>query len=351
MTLTTIPFDPVLDLAPWVGQRSASFRFRRVNAVTGERLGEIHPIRGGSLTHDTSRIIKRQLNISLGAQDTAAIDPISDRIDLCMVVNGVEWPLGRYMFTDQTKQVFTSGDLSNVVLNDEMFLVDQETLNGTNSVGLSIAQTLNLLLAELPIEYTLEPSPYISAGAWGRGRARGSILESLAVAGDLFSPWFGNDGVMHFIRTFNPADQIPTFDFDSGYKVFREGISETSDLLTAPNRFIVISNSPNNPDFQVVAVADVPQNAPNSFVNRGFIIAQTQDLQLTDAGQALAVARGLVNRQTIFERTTLTTAPDPRHDSYDVILWQGELWLELAWSLSLIEGGGMTHTIRRGYST
>lgn len=351
MALTTIPFDPVLDLAPWVGQRSSTFRFRLVNAVTGERLGDIHPIRGGSLTHDTSRIIKRQLNISLGTQDTAAVNPITDRIELSMVVNDVEWPLGRYMFTDQTKQVFTSGNLSNVVLNDEMFLVDQEVTNGINSVGFSIAVTLNVLLGELPIEYTLEPSPYISAGAWSRGQTRGSILESLAVAGDLFSPWFGNDSAMHFIRTFNPANQIPAFDFDSGYKVLREGISETSDLLTAPNRFVVISNSPNNPDVQVVAVADVPQNAPNSFINRGFIIAKTEDLQLTDVGQALAVAQGLVNRQTIFERVTLTTAPDPRHDSYNVILWQGELWLELAWSLDLAEGGTMTHVIRRGYPT
>jgi hypothetical protein len=351
MALTTIPFDPILDLAPWVGQRSTTFQFRLVNAVTGERLGEIHPIREGTLSHDTTRIIKRQLSIGLGVQDTAAINPITDRIELFMAVNDVEWPLGRYMFTDQTKQVFSSGNLSSVALNDEMFLVDQEITKGINSVGLSVAQTLNALLGELPVEYTLEPSPYTSAGAWGIGQTRGSILESLAVAGDLFSPWFGNDGVMHFIRTFNPANQIPTFDFDAGYKVFREGISETSDLLTAPNRFVVISNAPNNTNNQVVGVADVPQNAPNSFLNRGFIIAQTLDLQLTDGSQALAVAQGLVNRQTIFERTTLTTALDPRHDSYDVILWQGNLWLELAWSMDLVAGGGMTHTIRRGYST
>jgi len=71
------------------------------------------------------------------------------------------------------------------------------------------------------------------------------------------------------------------------------------------------------------------------------------DLQLSDNSQAQAVAQGLVNRQTIFERVSLTTAPDPRHDSYNVIRWQGSNWLELGWSMALVEGGTMNHLLRR----
>jgi hypothetical protein len=169
------------------------------------------------------------------------------------------------------------------------------------------------------------------------------------VSGDYFSPWFGNDQKLHFIRTFDPIDRVPDFDYDTGFKVMQDQILETDDLLTAPNRFIVIGNSGPSSRSAIVGIADVPINAPHSVPNRGFAVTQTQNLQLRSQDQAVAVARGLANRQTVFERVNLTTAPDPRHDSYDVIRWQGELWLELAWSMALTEGGMMNHMLRKGY--
>ena len=185
--------------------------------------------------------------------------------------------------------------------------------------------------------------------SWGIGSTRGQILDALAVAGDYFSPWFGNDQKMHLIRTFNPAGSVPQFDYDAGHQVFRDGITETSNILVAPNRFVVISNTGASAA-PVVGTATVPPGAPNSFTNRGFYVTKVVTLQLTDLAQAEAVAAGLANRQTIFETVSLNTPPDPRHDSYDVIVWKGDLWLELAWSMQLVEGGTMSHTMRKGYA-
>jgi hypothetical protein len=348
-TLTNYEFDSVLDLPPWMGQQSISFRFQLINGVTGENRGYITPLRGGSLTHDTARTIKRQLTLNLGLDDAALINPISDRILLTMIdSSGRSWPLGRYMFTDRSITVTTAGDLANVVLNDEMFLVDQPITVGLDAGILGIDSAIAKTLAGLPIDYILAQSNFTSGQAWGIGTHRGAILSALAIAGDLFSPWFDNNGTMRFLRTFNPADQIPDFDFDAGNKVYRQGIVETSDLLTAPNRFIVISNLPNGSG-EVVGTADVPANAPHSIPNRGFAITKVETIQLTNPSQATAVAQGMANRETVFERVTLTTAPDPRHDSYNVVKWRGELWLELAWSMSLVAGGGQTHLLRRGY--
>ena len=357
--LTNFPHDPLLDLDPWVGQRQCTFRFDRSNRVTGEKLGEINPIRGATLTHDTTRTIKRQLSMSLGVADTATIEVITDRISPFMVFpNGQEYPLGNYMFTDTSRQVYfaaaagshTGGGLANVTLNDEMFLVDQQITAGINAVNAGVTAAIIDTLDGLPVTFTLEPTPYNSTESWGIGIGRGQILESLSVSGDYFSPWFGNDGKMHFIRTFDPATQIPDFDFDEGKKVIREPIVETDDLITAPNRFVVISNSSETAATEVVGIYDVPPIAPHSIVNRGFVIAQVEDLQLSDAAQATSVARGLGMRQTVFERVNLTTAPDPRHDSYNVIKWQGDLWLELAWSMALVEGGAMGHLLRKAYT-
>jgi len=349
--LTNIPHDPLLDLDPWVGQRQCTFRFDRINGVTGEVLAELHPIRGASLTHDTTRTIKRQLNMNLGAVDTARINVISDRVLVFMVFpNGAEYPLGKYMFADQSSEVFTSGKLSTPALNDEMFLVDQQITKGVVGDSDPTMGVIQKVLNELPIKYVMEPSSFQAQGSWTVGAGRGSILESLALTGDYFSPWFGNDGQMHWIRSFDPADgRLPDFDFDTGNQVLRAGIVETSDLITAPNKFVVISNSPVDPSEVVVGTATINPVAPHSVVNRGFEIPETQDLQVSDAVQATAVAQNLANRQTVFERVQLSTAPDPRHDSYNVIRWQGSMWLELAWSMSLVEGGAMGHLLRKAY--
>lgn len=349
---TTFPHDALLDLDPWVGQRSASFRFALVNGVTGERLGDITPLRGATLTHDTSRIIKRQLNLNLGVADTAAINSITDRVEVFMVFpNGTEYPLGRYMFTDFTRQKFTSGTLGRVALTDEMFLVDQQITAGINGIGITVHHVVQRVLANLPIKFTLESSPYNSVESWSVGTNRGAILEALSISGDWFSPWFGNDGQMHFIRTFDPAEKICDLDFDNGNKVLRQSIVENDELISAPNTFVVVSNSATDPNTEVVGVATVPSNDPHSVTNRGFVVAQVENLQLSDASQAHAVAQGLANRQNIFEKVALTTAPDPRHDSYNVIRWQEANWLELSWSMALVEGGTMNHLMRKSFAT
>lgn len=350
--LTLLPFDPLLDLPPWVGQRQASFRFEMYNGVTGENLGLVHPMRSASMTHDTTRTIKRQMTLDFGAVDTAAIDTITARIKPFMVFpNGTSYPLGTFMFTDASRQVFSSGKLGSMAMNDEMFLVDQQIDAGIggNAAGLGVNTLVPKVLAGLPIEFEMQSSPYGSVESWSIGTRRGTILEALSITGDFFSPWFGNDSKLHFIRSFDPAMKIPEFDFDAGNQVLRADIIESDNLLTAPNRFIVISNSATDPTLPVFGSASVPQTAPHSLANRGFEILETQDLQVAGIGQAQAIAQNLVNRQTIFETVSLTTPPDPRHDSYNVIRWQGELWLELGWSLAMTEGGAMNHLMRKAY--
>lgn len=350
-TLTTVDTDVDFSLLDTVAQRTSSFRFGLVDGVTGEVKDDLTPVRNAVLNHDTTRTIKRQLTLNLGVYDTARINPLVDRVLVYMVMtDGTEWPLGKYMFTDSSLAITTGGNLANVVLNDEMFLVDQQISKGVDGVKKGISATIIKVMEEFPsIAVDQEASFFESSQAWTLGAGRGQILQDLALAGDLFSPWFNNAGALRFIRAFDPALKVPDFDFDAGNSVIRAGIVETSDILTAPNRFIVISNTSEN-GTMVTGTADVPVNAPNSFANRGFYIVKTEDLQLNSAAQAQQVANNLALRSVVFERVTLTTAIDPRHDSYNVIQWQGERWLELAWSMSLLEGSTMSHALRKAYT-
>lgn len=357
--ITNFPHDPILDLDPWVGQRQASYRFALTDGATGENLGDITPFRTATLSHDTTRTIKRQLTLDLGVFDTSIVDALTHRVSVFMTFpSGVEYPLGRYMFTDASRQVFTSGipgphtagGLGSMTLSDEMFMVDQEIEAGIDGTNKNVSVVMREVLEDFALDLEIDPTPYLSQGSWTIGTTRGSILESLAVEGDYFSPWFGNDNKFHCIRTFNPFGLIPDFDFDANMKVIRDPIVETDDLLTAPNVFIVVSNASEDPDVENVGRAEVPATAPHSIANRGFRLPRTFDLQVGTSTQVQAVAQGLMERFNIFERITLSTPPDPRHDSYNIIRWRGDIWLELGWSLTLTAGGAMAHVLRKTYT-
>lgn len=367
MSLLTAEILTQLDMPSWVGQRTATFKFILINAVKAQRPIELHPLKDPTptLTHDTTRTIKRQIQgLSFGVDESALINVVQSRILLYMVIGGQSFPLGRYMFADRTGFTFTNGEIINAMLYDEMFIVDQQIETGfsphgdpetssTGGGGMYCTRAIEALLRGLPVVVDIASSPFATIGSWTAGTSRGQIVEQIALDGDYFSPWFGNDTKMHFIRTFDPAAVIPTFDLDVGNRVIRGSIIESDDLLTAPNRFIVISNGATTEDgaaSPIVGRADVPTTAPHSVVNRGFVIPSVSERQVGTEQQVASIARNLALRQTIFERVELATPPDPRHDAYDVIKWQGEKWLELTWTLPLQEGAAMGHLMRKAYS-
>lgn len=340
----------VLDVDDGIGQRTATWRFDLVDAVSGENLGQIHPIRSGAqITHDTTRTIKRDLRANFGVTDTAAINPLTDRIMPSMLVGGQAWPLGRFMFVDETTLISTGGVLGDMALVDEMFIVDQQQSKAFSS-SLSTTAAVAEFLTGLPlVGVNVEASPYPAVGSWAPGTTGGQILDALATQGDYMGPWMDNNGVFRMIRTVDPDTAVPTLDFDRGHRVITNSITETSDLLRAPNRFVVTSNGDSANTAPIVGTYDVPPSAPYSIAQRGFVIPQVVNLQVDSVTQAFAVARNLGIRQSVFRRTQLSTPPDPRHDSYDVIRWQGVNWLELGWSMTLEEGAPMTHTLRRSF--
>lgn len=350
--LTTKDFDDRLDLARWVGQRTATFKFRRVNGVTNEPLGVITPLADTApvLSHDTSRTIKRQLALSLGVADTAAINPVTERVTVAMVIRGVEFPLGRYTYTDHNELQYQQRELGVVTLYDEMFIIDQQLERSFSSQGLNVGAEVGRLVGATSVEYDIEFTPYVATGSWNAGTNRGQVLGALATQGDYFSPWLSHDGRFKLIRTVDPGTSVPALNWDAGNTVFLGNVAKTNDLLTAPNRFVVISNSGDALDTQLYGTYDVPSSAPHSIANRGFVIPSVQDLQAKTAAQAQAMARNLGITQTVFERRSIATAPDPRHDSYDVIRWDGVNWLEISWSMTLVEGGLMSHTLRKAYA-
>lgn len=364
MVLTTIPLDPLLDLFTYRGQRTERFVYQLINGVTNAPLGWITPEKGQSptLSHSTTQAIKRRLSLSLGVSDTTEINPITDRILPFMIVGGVTWPLGRYMFTDETDFLTTGGGRGTFTLLDEGFIIDQPLDTAftapqsefSASISISIAVTVGVLALLDTVVYPIvgrdvEYTPFPAIGSWSAGQTRGQILDAYATQGDYFPYWMDNTSKFRMIRTKDPGTSIPDFDFDAGNKIKRDSISLTSDVLTAPNRFVVISNSGTALNEAIVGSYDIPPSAPHSIANRGFVIPRTENLQVDTVMQANAAARNIGIRNTVYERVSLRTALDPRHDSFNIVRFNGDNWLELGWSMELTPGGDMEHTMRKAY--
>jgi hypothetical protein len=365
--LAASPASVMLDISTALGQRAATFRYELINGLTGVRLGNVTPMRTTIpvLTHNTQNTIVRSLTgITFGRDDTAAMNPITDRIVPYMVIGtpdgDLEFPLGRYMYDSTSQAVNTGGNLASNNLFDEMFIIDQQMSKGFNAIltplfvnNISVQDAIARLLAPLVdaglIRYLIEDSPLPASGSWAAGTSRASVLSDLCKQGAYFQPWFDNDGVLRIIRAFNPADVQPNFDFDATYGVIRDTISYTNDLLTAPNQYVVIDNSGTTTS-PIVGTYDVPSTAPHSLANRGFYVPRIYDIQgAGSTPQANAMAATIAQQDIVYERTQLSTAPDPRHDSYDVILWLEEKWMEIAWSMQLEEGGPTVRTLRKAY--
>jgi hypothetical protein len=360
--LTTLPHDSWLDLDDWVGQRQATYRFQLIHGPSGQELRDLNPVIPGELTHTSGQAIPRQASTRFAVTDTAKINTLTDRVLIWMLLRGEEYPLGRYMFADQLRFPNTGGIRSDTTLVDESFMIDQQisesfsapvATSGIFSAAALVSDTIPLALAGIDVNLIVEPSPFRTIGAWPIGTRRGQIMEDLSLDGDYWPPYMDNQGRYRFKRTFDPAITVPTFNFDAGNKVIRSSITEVDDALTAANRFVVVGNgavgSAGQQAAPIVGRYDIPASAPHSIENRGFVILHQEERQVASAAEAQAAATNLGLRQTIYERAELSTAPDPRHDGYDVVLWLGSRWLELAWQMPLREGAPMRHLLRKAY--
>ncbi|PZF92101.1 hypothetical protein [Micromonospora endophytica] len=344
--------DP-LDLPSGVGQRSASYRFELVDGRTGVRRGPVTPLRDTtpSLVHDVTGIIVRRVeSLTLDVADARRLRPLTDRVAISMVVGGREYPLGRYMIGDAIQLQTSTGSTAPLVLFDEMFVVDQELETGFEGSGQRVDRAVLRLLAGLPIgEVQVDWTDRTSVSSWSPGNTRGMALRDLARQGGFFLPWFNHGGRLRLMGAFEPATRRPTIDLDASQRVFRGSVARGSELLTAPNRFVVVSNDPGTDVAPIVGVYDVPSSAPHSIAQRGFVLPKVVEAQLPSQVAVDVYARTLGIQQTAYETVELSTPPDPRHDGYDVVRWDGLLWLETGWTMQLAAGGEMRHTLRRAY--
>jgi hypothetical protein len=348
----------LLDLAPGLGQRRDGFGFVLLNSDRTP---------AGSLSVSKSSSPSVQVSTSRTSMRTMSGLIVVDPPDLQQLAalrlqpvhilqNGTVKRLGVLMFGQDQRQPTNPRTPWVPQLYDETFLLDQK-LDASWSLpqGGSVLATFTAMAGEIldplgvPHVYDVPDVAADSNLLWPVGSSRNDALVSQAKLLGALPHFFDNDGV-HRLQMPPTIDLDPEHFYDSGGRIVKDSVTITSNLFSAPNRYIVtgdnISGAP------VAGYYDLPPSAPHSAAsNGGQIISTTQAVPgVTDPELAAQIAYvNAITDRTTYGTATFDSPTDSRHDIFDTVHLLGITYLETGWTLTCKEGGAMSHQLTRIY--
>lgn len=321
------------------------------------------------ITNDVNRTIRRQINNlvvqprPLSDQNTTRyyaedLSTLGSRLrPVWMLGTGEEYNLGIFLFGDDSKVLWSRGEPRDCIAVDQMVLLDQD-------LAVSVGYPTDTVISDALVEQAdaigigttrriIEPSGTVLAEpiAWAAGRDTYTrVFEGLCAAAGFLPPYFDNDGLLVCRAAPDLSTATPEFTYGYGTVVINGSAVKSSDILTAPNRYIAVSSSAQ--DAAIVGVFDVPDAAPHSFANTGRRITRTISLQgLESVAAAYAAAAAEYARDSgTYTWLQFDTPVDPRHDTFNIFAFDSVNYREQAWSIQCKAGGLMHHDARGTYS-
>lgn len=351
-----VPANALLDLADGIGQVSATVEHRVVSPMN-ETIGKLEPLEPTSIEGNTESTDKRSLNGLLVTQtDLADVDPFADRLQPTYVLeDGSEWPCGVFYFVDDVTHDDTGTITSGLALRDGDCLLNDPFLTtfaippfgDMTSAANEIADQVGIMWREIPDAGAVCADPMV----WPARTTRKQALAAICAAAGWLPPYFDNRGwlIIRPIPDLTRAAPDQRYDRDGG-RVLRATVMTRSNLLSAPNRHVVTNNGPTNGE--ISAEASVDQSLPFSRERRGRTITAYHDQQ--GIGSTAQAAQMAARFASVDPRTFLTveftSTPDPRHDLFQIIGWDGVNMREVSYSLPLNPGRdvSMRHVLTRG---
>jgi len=322
-----------------------------------------------TISNDVNRTIRRTINNMvvqprpLHDQNTGRyyaedLDTLTMRLrPVWRLGTGETYNLGVFLFGDDSEVLYSWGEPRDVIAVDQMVLLDQDL---AVSVGYSFGATptdiMGIVADSLGIGTTrrsIESSAYILREpiAWAPGRDTYlRIFESLCALVGFLPPYFDNNGILTCRAAPDLSSAEPDFNYGYGTVVINGTAVRSSDILTAPNRYIAVSTSA--ADSPIVGTFDVPAAAPHSFENTGRRVTRTISLQgIDNATAAYAAAAAEYARDSgTYSWLQFDTPVDPRHDTFTIIAFDSVNYREQSWSIECKAGGRMHHDARGTYS-
>lgn len=343
----------VFEVVPGTGLVASQVRWLVLTPQL-EVIGEVNPVTPTAVTNSTSANIMRSLRgLTLRQNDMRTLNPNTDRL---MPVWEFEdgshrpgysgWPCGVFMFGSRVRERGSIYTMHNATLMDVGYQLDQPSITSQGVASYSACYPLLVQLVEQAgiTHHNIEPTIQTVKDPinWPIGTSRLQMIRDLCRLCGFYPPWFDNVGILQ-IRSY----QAPTgegahiYDLDTASgRVIQGSIQENDNLLSAPNAFVVVSNGPTQTEISAVSYID--SRLPHSKENIGYVRPKIIRLQgLLDVLHAQRVADTYAaSDPSQYETVRFASAPNPKHDTFDSVRYDGVLFRELEWSLELGQGGG-----------
>lgn len=355
MTVISASTDQLLDL-DGIGQRSETFRWELLDR-TGAKIGEIQPERGAvpTITNNTQSSVMRSLNnFTLGPDVGEQFAEIGARVRPVMVLeNGAEGPLGIFRFVSASRLRNRYGVAFQGSLLDDGVVLDQPIPETYSlNAGASIDQAIINLCTDVGISNVEMDATGVVVGfpiVWPPNTSRRQIVNELCAKSGRLPLWFNNAGIPQVRVTPDLATAPVAVSYRDGVNI-GEDITESNDLLNAPNSFTAVCTSASNTE--IVGTYNLPDSAPNSEYHLGYVIRHViteQGLASTAAAAERARTAAVLDNR-VYQHASYSGAPDFRHDTFQVLSFRGERFFEQQWNLECKAGGNHAHDLQRLYA-
>lgn len=339
--------------------RKVDVRFVRVR--DGADAGLIYPLESSTpvLRMSDSADIKTSLRGEF-AIDPAA-DWLRDRIRPELIIDGTVYPLGIYLPATVEVHEDEQTRSQSIEAYDQCWLVRDKVSvgfvrieSGTKYIdaleGLLSASGITQVLST-PIDATVTESRY----DWGRGASY------LLTANDLLSEinykplWFNNEGS----AVLEPA-AVPTaeniqhvLDSENIQSLVLPGITQKTDIFSAPNSFLVICSNPDKSQDYVVTRTNENPSSPLSTARRGRTITKVVKVKNIGSYELLVAYAERLRNESMWTgiKYTVQTALLPGFGVSDVTALKygdiADICVEHEWQMELKTGGTMTHELEK----
>lgn len=319
-----------------------------------------------TITNDTTRSIRRSVSrlevpsrplgdVDSGRYYADDLDTLSMRARPSWVfADGVEYPLGVFVWGDDSSVQWSHGSPKLGSLTDLCTLLDQPL---DRSIGYGQGAGVRNAIVEMIVEAGIVNSSVDASSAtfgvavgWVAGRDTFlTVLDGLCKNAGFLPPFFDNSGVLQCRGAPDLSAASPDFVYGYGTSVIPGSAVFSNDLLTAPNRYVIIGG---NPDAELVGTFNVPDAAPNSYANIGRYRRKTETVQgiSTQAQADQAAAAAYATDISSYAWLSFDSRVDPRHDTWNIVQYDGVNYREVGWTIEATPGGKMSHALRGTYT-
>lgn len=349
--------------------RSSSRKMRYEYIITdqyGTPIG-MADIVDGNVTFDSTRQVMRTFSGTIRRNDLVKLESIDYRLVPYMILDmdseSYRWPLGLFIIQPEVNHIgyqtyvrIQGYDMGKVALDwktDRREYVAAGTMYTSN-----VAYMLDEMYTDTAdIQQSLKTQMYDFE--WDIGTDRLTIINDM-LTGINYNP-------LHFTETGRPiVDEyiepalrdITMYYTTENQSVIVDGITRNSNMFDVPNVFVRYTEN-----IDAVYTISVYENndtsSPYSIPNRGRRIVDSESVNNSDADQTTMdayVRRVAIEKSQAAETLTFTTLNMPWHGYRDVMMLfvpeyniSGK-YVETGWSMSLTNGGLMTHNVQKAVS-